>query len=614
MKALDHTRHGAALAVHDLSIGLVNGSAIVENVGFALPPGGSLGIVGESGSGKTTLAMALVGHTGPGIRIASGRVEIAGRDILAANPKEVAALRGRQIAYVPQDAPSALNPSMRAGDIVAEMLRIHAPERYGPDSIARAMGLVDLPSDSAFLKRYPHQLSGGQQQRLAIAAAMAAEPRVLVLDEPTTGLDMITQKRILDEVGRLRARTGVAVVVISHDLEVVEELCGATLVLYAGRVVEQGPTRALLKVPAHPYTRGLIGAVARPGFRPRGMHGSAPPPNRRRGGCLFSPRCPQARDECRAETPLPQKAGPEHWVSCPFHAEATIADPVPVGERKDDTACENPVLDIRDLTVAYRGQRVLKDVSLTIHRGERVALLGQSGSGKTTLGRCVAGLVDREAGDIRLNGTSLSPRVSRRTRDQLRAVQMVLQNPYVSFNPQFTIGATLERAMRMLCDPGRAGQAGRPQLLHLLERVRLPAEAADAYPAQLSGGELQRAAIAQALACGPDLIICDEATSALDVSVQAVVIELLRDLTEQEGVSLLVISHDLGVVGSISDRIYVLDQGVIVEHAPTPILLAAPKSDLARRLIASRPDTAAGSTGFHATSQRTENRHDPLHP
>lgn len=232
MKVLDHARRGAALAVHDLSISLVSAAPIVENVGFTLPPGGSLGIVGESGSGKTTLAMALVGHTGPGIRIASGRVEIAGRDILAVGPKEVAALRGRQIAYVPQDAPSALNPSMRAGDIVAEMLRIHAPERYGSDSIAKAMDLVDLPSDSAFLKRYPHQLSGGQQQRLAIAAAMAAEPRVLVLDEPTTGLDMITQKRILDEVGRLRARTGVAVVVISHDLEVVEELCDATLVLY----------------------------------------------------------------------------------------------------------------------------------------------------------------------------------------------------------------------------------------------------------------------------------------------------------------------------------------------------------------------------------------------
>jgi peptide/nickel transport system ATP-binding protein len=613
MKVLDHARRGAALAVHDLSISLVSAAPIVENVGFTLPPGGSLGIVGESGSGKTTLAMALVGHTGPGIRIASGRVEIAGRDILAVGPKEVAALRGRQIAYVPQDAPSALNPSMRAGDIVAEMLRIHAPERYGSDSIAKAMDLVDLPSDSAFLKRYPHQLSGGQQQRLAIAAAMAAEPRVLVLDEPTTGLDMITQKRILDEVGRLRARTGVAVVVISHDLEVVEELCDATLVLYAGRVVEQGPTRALLKVPAHPYTRGLIGAVARPGIRPRGMYGSAPPPNRRKGGCLFSPRCPQAHDDCREVNPAPQKAGPEHWVSCPYHVEKTIVEAAPIGERKRDT-CEIPVLDIRDLTVAYRGQRVLKNVSLTIQRGERVALLGQSGSGKTTLGRCVAGLVDREAGDIRLNGISLSPRVARRPRDQLRAVQMVLQNPYVSFNPQFTIGATLRRTMRMLCDPGRAAQPDRPQLLHLLERVRLPAEAADAYPAQLSGGELQRAAIAQALACAPDLIICDEATSALDVSVQAVVIELLRDLTEDEGVSLLVISHDLGVVGSISDRIYVLDQGLIVEHAPTPVLLASPKSDLAKRLIASRPDSDAGSTVFHATSQRTEKTHDTLHP
>ncbi|MGO4838314.1 ABC transporter ATP-binding protein, partial [Rhizobiaceae sp. 2RAB30] len=226
-----------------------------------------------------------------------------------------------------------------------------------------------------------------------------------------------------------------------------------------------------------------------------------------------------------------------------------------VRAREHDAASAIPVLDISGLTVAYRGERVLKNVSLKIHRGERVALLGQSGSGKTTLGRCVAGLVDREAGDIRLSGASLSSGLSQRTRDQLRSVQMVLQNPYVSFNPQFTIGATLRRAMRML---GKSDSTGRAPLGELLDRVRLPPELADAYPGQLSGGELQRAAIAQALACDPDLIICDEATSALDVSVQAVVIELLRDLTEQEGVSLLVISHDLGVVGSICDRVYVL--------------------------------------------------------
>lgn len=602
--------HGAALAVHGLSIDLVGGAAIVEDVNFVLAAGGSLGIVGESGSGKTTLAMALVGHAGPGIRIAGGRIEVAGRDILTAGRKELAALRGRDIAYVPQDAPSALNPSMRAGEIVAEMLRIHAPERYGPQSIARAMGLVDLPADAAFLRRYPHQLSGGQQQRLAIAAAMAAEPRVLVLDEPTTGLDMITQRRILDEVGRLRARTGVAVLVISHDLEVVEQLCDTTLVLYAGRVVEQGPTAALLKEPAHPYTQGLIGAVARPGVRLRSMHGSAPPPTRRKGGCLFAPRCPQAREACRVENPAPQKAGPDHWVRCPYHAEAAVADPAPVQAREGDAVSAMPVLDISGLTVAYRGQRVLKDVSLKIHRGERVALLGQSGSGKTTLGRCVAGLVDREAGDIRLNGALLSSGLSQRTRDQLRAVQMVLQNPYVSFNPQFTIGATLRRAMRML---GKPDSTSRSQLRELLDRVRLPHEAADAYPGQLSGGELQRAAIAQALACDPDLIICDEATSALDVSVQAVVIELLRDLTEQEGVSLLVISHDLGVVGSICDRVYVLDQGVIVEHAPTPTLLAAPQSDLARRLIAARPDLAAAGT-FSTHFPGGRNINDSLYP
>jgi len=581
----------SALSVRDLSISLLQGFPIIEGVGFEIPPGGSLGVVGESGSGKTTLALALLGHTGPGIRIASGRVEIEQRDLISAPSREVAALRGRRIAYVPQDAPSALNPSMRVGDIVAEMLRIHAPERYGTDSVARAMSLVDLPSDRDFLKRYPHQLSGGQQQRLAIAAAMAAEPGVLVLDEPTTGLDMITQKRILAEVRRLRERTEVAVVVISHDLEVVAELCDETLVLYAGRVVEQGPTEGLLRQPAHPYTRGLIGAVAQPGFRLRSMYGSAPPPTRRNGGCLFAPRCPQARASCRDEKPELHQAAAGHWVRCPYHAEGGIADAVPVEARILDQAAEPSVLSIRDLDVAYKGHRVLRGVSLDIRRGERVALLGQSGSGKTTLGRCVAGLVPPGAGAINLNGSALPPQAERRPRDQLRAIQMVLQNPYVSFNPRFTIGATIGRTHRML---GATGRTERLDLAGLLDRVRLPAEAADAYPEQLSGGELQRAAIAQALACGPDLIICDEATSALDVSVQAVVIELLRELSEQEGLSLLVISHDLGVVGSLSDRVYVLEDGVIVEHAPTPTLLSDPESDLARRLVAARPGNDIG--------------------
>jgi peptide/nickel transport system ATP-binding protein len=271
------------------------------------------------------------------------------------------------------------------------------------------------------------------------------------------------------------------------------------------------------------------------------------------------------------------------------------------------------VLEVGGLDVAYRGTPVLRDVSLTIRRGDRIALLGQSGSGKTTFGRCVAGLVDRAGGEIRLNGRPLPNRVAEREQSQRRAVQMVLQNPYGSFNPRFTIGAALSRAVRMFRGDAPVEPAD------LLARVRLPATYAEAYPDQLSGGELQRAAIAQALAAGPDLIICDEATSALDVSVQAVVIELLRTLSEEEGVALLIISHDLGVVGSLSEETHVLENGHIVEHATTADLLRAPRSDLARRLIAARPDlgdaaeTPADHTADAADQLQKEADHDPIH-
>ncbi|MDW8339293.1 MAG: ABC transporter ATP-binding protein [Thermoleophilia bacterium] len=581
--------HEEVVRVERLRVELANGTSIVEDVSLAVAAGEILGLVGESGSGKTTLALALLGYARPGCRIAGGEVVVAGLPLTGVSEDEARGRRGRVVAYVPQDPSAALNPSLRVGDTIADLLRAHASraQRSSPE-VLRALERVDLPGEPAFAERFPHELSGGQQQRVAIAAALACEPAAVVMDEPTTGLDVVTQARILEEVERLRRERGLAVVYVSHDLAVVATIADRIAVMYAGRIVEEGPTAELLSRPRHPYTLGLVSSIPDHVTRRAvtGIPGVAPGPDERPAGCAFAPRCAQRVERCEGELPALEPAGAGHVVRC-FEWRRTPGlvsrplHPFPL------TDAATPLLEVEGLRAAHGRVVVVDDVSFALGVGECLALVGESGSGKTTIARCVVGLHPPSVGRVLLEGAPLAPRARARTREERRRLQIVFQNPYDSLNPRHRVRDEIARPARVL--RGLSATEARSEVEELLERVKLPARIASRYPGELSGGQRQRVAIARALAARPRILICDEVTSALDVSVQAAVLELLQELRTDLGLSLLFITHDLGVVATIADRVLVLEHGRLRETGPTERVLRSPEDAYTRRLLSAAP-------------------------
>jgi peptide/nickel transport system ATP-binding protein len=581
------------LEVAGLHVGVVGGPAILEDVSFSLAPGEVLGVVGESGSGKTTMAVALLGRERPGTRVTEGTVRVMGTEVIGLPETERRSQRGKRISYVPQEPATALNPSMRIGAQVRELLRAHAPERNTDEEVAALLARAGLPGDDrSFRRRFPHQLSGGQQQRVVIAAALAAGPAVVVLDEPTTGLDVATQAVILDEIRRLRAKLGVSMVYVSHDLAVVSSIADRVAVMYAGRIVEEGTMDRVLMRPRHPYTYGLLSSVPDHDEprRLRGIGGVAVGITNRPGGCAFAPRCPQARPRCTVEAPAFTQVSEGHRVRCHFFQltpQLSREPAVSLGTRSSAA----PLLVMTDLTAEHRsavGRTVAaRGVSFTIEPSEAVALVGESGSGKTTIARCVAGLHTQATGQMIFAGNPLPWGTKKRSRDLRRQIQIVFQNPYDSLNPRRAVGAQVARPAKLLRQLSSA-EATR-EAASMLERVRLPAAIASRYPDELSGGERQRVAIARALITHPSLLICDEITSALDVSVQAAVLDLLMELRQNLGLSLLVISHDLGVVASVADRVIVLREGQIRDQGPTWQLLRSPQDAYTELLLLSAP-------------------------
>ena len=580
------------LRVEGLRVELESGEPVVEDVSLGLRRGEVLGLVGESGSGKTTTALALLGFARRGTRLHAGAVEVDGQALVGRDERIVRALRGRVVSYVAQDPGVALNPSLRVEDLIGDVLRAHGDAR-AEEVVVAALGSVHLPADRGFRRRYPHQLSGGQQQRVAIATALACEPKVVVLDEPTTGLDVVTQARILEEIDRLRRERQVAVVYVSHDLAVVASLADRIAVMYAGRIVEEGPAATLLARPRHPYTRGLLASVPDLG-QPRAIQsipGVAVGVGERPEGCAFAPRCLQRSDE-RAlhEMPLLAEVGEGHRVRC-FEWARTPPLAVPKLATPPAVERDTPLLLVEGLRAEHGGRLdtvvAARDVSFAVAVGECLALVGESGSGKTTIARCVAGLHPPAAGRVLLDGVPLPARAARRSREARRRIQIVFQNPNDSLNPRHRVGDAIARPAQVLRD--LSGRDARAEVARLLERVRMPARLADRYPGELSGGERQRVAIARALAAEPDLIVCDEVTSALDVSVQAAVLELLAELRAELRLALLFITHDLGVVASVADRMLVLENGVVCDGGPVGTLLREPEHEYTRRLVAAAP-------------------------
>ena len=586
-----------AVEVRDLRVELTGRNAdVVDEISLDIRPGEVLGLVGESGSGKTTVGMALLGHVRRGGAVGGGAVIIDGRDLAHLGDLDLRRLRGGTVAYIPQDPGTSLNPALRLRTQLSEMLEAHMPDWSDELRVARMRESLDevaLPSDDAFLARYPHQLSGGQQQRVAIAMAFACRPNVIVCDEPTTGLDVTTQARVLATVRELCRSHQVAALYVSHDLAVVAELADRVAVMYSGRIVEIGTRDELFFAPRHPYTRRLLRAV--PDLEGRravvGIPGHAPLPTNRPTGCFFHPRCDLATDECRKEFPPAFEVGPAHFVRCYHHAEAAREIPVEGGANAVHVA-EAPelVLAIHELNATHGTRHTLFDVELEVHRHECLALVGESGSGKTTLARCVAGLHKDFTGEVLLRGTALPPAARKRSDSARKEIQYVFQNPYASLNPRRTIGQTVARQLELF---GSGGKDMGRRVSECLERVSLSASAANRYPDELSGGERQRVAIARALAAEPSMMVCDEITSALDVSVQAAIIDLLRDLRTEMGLSLLFITHNLALIRTIADRVAVMTEGRIVETGPTATVLEHPTAPYTRQLLANTPSITA---------------------
>lgn len=587
------------LDVKDLRVELESsGVDIDDEIDLTIRSGEVLGLVGESASGKTTAATALLVHQRRGAVVAGGEVFVKGTNVLNLDAAELRRVRGCLISYVPQDPSMSLNPALRIGTQLMEMLEVH---NYGDSRAEREarvkemMGEVLLPQDNAFLQRYPHQLSGGQQQRVAIAMAFACRPAVIVLDEPTTGLDVTTQAHVLRTIRDLTRTYGVAALYVTHDLAVVANLADRIAVMYAGRLVEVGPKETLFDGASHPYTRRLLASVPDlAGKRAlRGIPGRAPLPGFRPRGCAFADRCDFTIDRCEQEFPPYDGPSDEHRVRCwrwqEVAAMAMVAEGGVRGACDTSRLGEEPVVTARDVRASYGVKEILHGVDVNIRAGCCLALVGESGSGKTTLARCIAGIHPGYiTGEIKLRGRELKRASRERPKSDRQAIQYIFQSPYGSLNPRRSIAQILEPPLRTFFKLSRGETEDR--MYEALEMVSLDGSLLGVYPDQLSGGERQRVAIARALVAEPSVLICDEVTSSLDVSVQASIIELLVKLTQDTGIGMLFVTHHLPLVRSLAQEVVVMNEGEIVELGSVDEVLANPQAEYTKNLLADTPD------------------------
>ncbi|WP_052460800.1 ABC transporter ATP-binding protein [Microbacterium gorillae] len=497
---------------------------IVSDVSFEIAGGEILGLVGQSGSGKTTVSMALLGYTRRGARLTDGAVEVAGVDVRALSAAQLRAFRGRRVTYVPQDPRASLNPALTVRRQLAEVL-VSSPESLTKEQIENlileCLGSVGLPATREFARRYPHQLSGGQLQRVGIAMAIIDRPEVLVLDEPTTGLDVTTQRRILDLVRGLCTEYGIAGLYVTHDLSVIAEIADRVIVMHDGVIVEEGEVETVFEDPRDEYTRRLL----------------------------------RAAPDINAE--LPPRTAPE--------------------------ADAGRVLAVADLDAGYRRNQVLHDLTFELGRGECLAIVGESGSGKSTLSRAIIGLHPQYTGRILWQDRELPRRAARRSREMVKDLQYIFQSPFTALNPRMTVEESVGFAHRMAFHATAAQR--RAAVRDAVERVHLPANVLTKLPGSLSGGERQRVAIARALVTEPSILVCDEVTASLDVLIQASIIDLLAELKREGGLSLLFVTHDLALVRSFADRVLVLERGRIVEIGETATVLRDPQAPYTQRLV-----------------------------
>jgi peptide/nickel transport system ATP-binding protein len=577
---------------------------VLRGVSFQIGRGESYGLVGESGCGKSTAALTVVRYLARNGHVSGGSISVAGRNVLALRGPGLREFRARSVSMVYQNPGAALNPSLRAGAQVAEAFTVlGVPGKEAQERARDALVRVQIADPGSVMARYPHQLSGGMQQRVVIAMALAKDPALLILDEPTTGLDATVEAEVLDLVSKLQAELHTSVLFISHNLGVISKMCTRVGVLYAGRLVEEGPVETVLQDPRHPYTVGLLRCIPRGGVRKdRGrldtIAGHPPSLGAEITGCVFADRCALADERCHQEEPPLIAVESGHDSRCWYHERA------PQLPREEAAYLElppvdrggAPVVEIQELTKVFRQRghdvHALTEVSAAVWPGETLGLVGESGSGKTTLARTLLGIVPPTAGTALLEGRGLPTRYQKRSRDELRALQIVFQNPDSALNRRHSVRRILLRSLKKLA--GLSGSAADARMLDLAERVRLTERTLTQKPVQLSGGLKQRVAIARAFAGDPKLVVCDEPTSALDVSVQAAILNLLVELQAEKRVAYLFISHDLGVVRYISDRIAVLYLGRVQELGPADVVFDGPHHPYTEALLSAVPTIDGG--------------------
>jgi peptide/nickel transport system ATP-binding protein len=577
---------------------------VLRGVSLTIEPGQAYGLVGESGCGKSTAALAIARYLPRNGRVRSGEIRVAGQDALAVSGRALRRYRADAVSMVYQNPGTALNPGMRVGRQLAEVYTTRGVPRGEAYERSRAMlRKVQIADPDSVMERFSHQLSGGMAQRVVIAMALADDPSLLILDEPTTGLDATVEAEVLDLIERLQSELHTSVLFISHNLGVISKMCDRLGVLYAGRLVEEGPTQQVLADPCHPYTVGLLRCVPRPGARKDHgrldtIPGFLPPIGASLPGCVFADRCALVEDVCRQSEPPMAGVGVEHASRCYFHDRAQQLPRTMAQDIGDVTAIDRtqtPILSLDELVKTYRQgtQQVhaLEGVTAAIWPGETLGLVGESGSGKTTLARTVLGLVSPTSGTVELDGTTIAGISSSRTREQIAALQIIFQNPDAALNRRHTTRRMLRRTLRVLANI--TGKAADDRIAELADAVRLPPRAVTARPSQLSGGQKQRVAIARAFAGEPRIVICDEPTSALDVSVQAAILNLLVELQAERKTAYLFISHDLGVVRYLSDRIAVLYLGRLMELGPAEVVFSGPHHPYTEALLSSVPQIGA---------------------
>jgi peptide/nickel transport system ATP-binding protein len=583
----------------------------VRDASFQVRRGEVVGLVGESGCGKSTAVFAIMGYL-PGAHETGGSILFEGKEMSGIGAAELREMRGNRIAMVYQDPAVALNPTMKVGpqieEVIAEHLSLDAQQTE-----ARVLDLLEsvgLPDPERIRQSYAHQLSGGQQQRIVIAMALACDPDLLLMDEPTTGLDVTTEATILDLVSDLKERVNAGILYVSHNLGVIARVADRVVVMYAGQTVEQAPVAELFKTPNHPYTQGLLSCVPKPPTeegtitRLQSIPGTVYPGREPEiNACLFADRCPIAQDRCRTKAPATFQSTLTHQSRCFYWADVRPGIWGQSEERQEPPAeAKDPTLAVKGLRRFYgRWQRkyiffgprvrppvrAVEHIEFDVSPGRTVGIVGESGSGKTTVARSIVGLVPRDAGDLELDGQSLAPAAEDRTHDQQAQIRMVFQNPTSSLNPKLTVRHAILRPLKKFTDLG--GKEREERVIELLDAVGLDASYADRQPLQLSGGQQQRVALAAAFAGDPSLIVADEPVSALDVSVQAQVLNLLQDRQREQNNSYVFISHDLGVVRYVSDEIVVLYAGRVAESGPVEAVLSAPSHPYTEALLSAAP-------------------------